>query len=113
MIERTIVLPLTDNDGNPTTDTVNNFKQLLFSIAGGFSESQQVGYWKDADTGIVYRDESIRVVTTVTPEQDTQIAFLLPYLCEAMHQVCLYTHTVEVNASFVEPSPANAVTVTA
>ena len=104
MIERTIVLPTSDNDGHSTRAAIARIQAEILDIAGGYSESTQTGVWRDEDTGKVYRDKSIRLVTTVTPEQDIRLAHRLPAWCAWLRQLCLYTHTTPVVASFVEPA---------
>lgn len=109
MIERTIVLPVRDNDGRSLAREVASVKSELLAIAGGYSESKQSGAWRDED-GTVYRDQSWRVTTTVDEQQDKAIVARLPEWCERLRQICLYTHTTPVESAFVyAPIPQTAI----
>lgn len=109
MIERTIVLPLRDNDRVSLAREVASVKSELLAIAGGYSESKQSGAWRDED-GTVYRDRSLRVATTVDQEQDAAIVARLPEWCERLRQICLYTHATTVESAFVyAPIPQTAI----
>lgn len=109
MLERTIVLPTRDNGGRLLTREVGAIKREILELAGGYSEVKQHGFWRDSD-GTVYHDISWRVVTTVDESQDQQIEARLPDWCEKLRQLCLYTHTSQVQAAFVEPRVAVAQT---
>lgn len=102
MIERVIVLPIKDNDGHYLSRETREIKSALLSVAGGFSQVRQSGEWQEG--GKVYRDSSLRVSVTVTPEQDSWIQAMLPVWCERLRQVCLYTHRTIVSAEFVYPT---------
>jgi hypothetical protein len=106
MLERAIVLPTRDNDGVSLARTITAIRKELLALAGGFSETRQQGRWVDG--GKVYRDTSLRIVTTVDSEQDAQIVARLPVWCARLRQLCLYTHTTQVSADYVYPAvPGN------
>jgi hypothetical protein len=100
MIERTIILPSYDNNGKSLASVHRAIKAQLLDIAGGFSETRQVGYWRET-TGKVYKDRSLRIVTTVHQEQDDEIMSRLSAWATALKQICLYTHATSVQQSFV------------
>lgn len=103
MVERTLILPLRDNDGRSLAREVASIKSELLAIAGGYSEVRHHGAWRDED-GTVYRDTSWRVTTTVDEQQDKAIVARLPEWCERLRQICLYTHATTVDSEFVYAS---------
>lgn len=98
--ERTIVLPLADNDGNSLWDELNTIFDTILELAGGYSVVPQDGVWKDAKR--TYVDKSLRVLVVSSLETDTLIEKCLPHWCRQLRQQCLYTHTVHVAVTFVE-----------
>lgn len=110
-VERVVVLPAVDNEGESLAIEHNHFRDLLLTIAGGYSQTSQLGEWKD-ETGKVYPDESIRYTVLCSQAQDKAIAALLPELCEATRQECILTTRRMVDCAFVEkvtaPSLASA-----
>lgn len=108
MIERTIVLPIRDNQQKSLARELAAIKRQILEIAGGYSETKQRGAW--LDNGKVYRDVSWRVVTTVDEQQDAEIEARLPTWCAQLRQLCIYTHKTNVHSSFVEPRVAVAQT---
>lgn len=109
MIERILVLPTRDNDGVSLAREVAQVKRDILTLAGGYSEVKQRGAWRDED-GTVYHDPSIRLTTTVGPEQDAAIVARLPFWCGRLRQICLYTHATQVDSQFVyAPIPQTAI----
>jgi hypothetical protein len=102
MVERTIILPTRDNAGASLARRVTAIRREVLALAGGFSETRQHGQW--VEQGKVYRDVSIRLVTTVDSEQDAALVARLAVWCEQLRQVCLYTHATQVSADFVYPA---------
>ena len=102
MIERCIKFPLCDNDGKSTVEVIHSIESELLAIAGGFSETYESGQWVDSDTGVFYRNENIRIDTSISEVQDRQIERRLPVWCAMLHQVALYTHRSTVEVAFIE-----------
>lgn len=103
MIERTIVLPVRDNEQHSLLRLVGRIKLRVLDIAGGYSEVKQSGAWK-GENGRVYYDDSIRLTTTVDAEQDAALLAQLPDWAKLLRQECLYTHSINVDAAFVYPA---------
>lgn len=108
MIERVVVLPVRDNDGKRLDYWLGKVRAEVLAIAGGYSESKQVGAWRD-DDGTVYKDASVRLSTLVDTEQDAEIEARLPVWCGWLRQICLLTTRAEVVVSFVEAVRVEAV----
>lgn len=105
-IERTIVLPIQDNDGHSNRKAIDAIHAEVLAIAGGYSELPQTGVWLD-DQGQACHDDSLRLTTTVDASQDRRIAARLPVWCAWLRQQCLYTHTVRIAADFILPAESS------
>ena len=103
MIERTIVLPHQTNNGKSNEERITRIQGELLALVGGFSALEQVGVWMD-ESGKIYQDRSVRLVTACEQAQDEIVQSRIPVWCELLEQECIYTHYTEVNASFVEPA---------
>lgn len=101
MVERTIVLPIRDNDGVSLAAQLRSIRLEILALAGGYSETKQHGAWRNGATD--YYDSSWRISTTVEPDIDARLIERIPAWAERLRQVCIYTHAVQVQADFVYP----------
>lgn len=109
MIERVIILPLEDNQGNSNLGAIQQIERELLGIVGGYSSTVQEGKWLDRGTGIVYFNTSLRITTTTDEQTDFFIQSRLVVWCTQLHQISLYTHTVAVQVKLIEPLTVQAV----
>jgi hypothetical protein len=84
--EVTIILPYLNKDnGTDQHDTVEELVKRVYSVSGGVSTWEQVGFevWDDA----VYRDNALRVVTIVDKQhQITALRDIALAAIELLHQ---------------------------
>ncbi len=60
MLLALILLPMQDNEGNPTDSAMESARMALLACFNGFTESAPaMGCWRDPATGRVYRDSVI------------------------------------------------------
>lgn len=100
IVERTIILPLKDNDGATLRSVHIELRAALLAIAGGFSHYRLSGAWQN-DNGVIFTDKSIAYVVLVGRSVDSQIVALLPNLAVSARQEAILTYSRDVAAQFV------------
>lgn len=98
MIQTVILIPLTDNDGEPFPSSIwHQLQESLLTLAGGYSEEGPVsGAWRDQN-GRVYRDKSLRYTVSLNSwTQFPEWLRLVDDLRKLYRQEALY---IEVNGS--------------
>jgi hypothetical protein len=90
MVKRTIVVPITDNDGQPLTAEIARIQAELLSLIGGFSVVGSAGVWRSSDSA-VYRDRSVTFTVVTDETTDAELVAQLPEWADRLRQVVLYT----------------------
>lgn len=104
MVQRTIVIPTSDNDGRPLTAVISDIESEMLRLTGGFSVSDTRGVWR-GDDGTIYRDRS-QTYTLISDERtDQAISDRLSAWASDLRQEALFTATTaNVNVAFVAPA---------
>lgn len=99
-IERTIILPLFDNEQVSLQCEVGECLQELLQISGGYSQVLQSGVWLEEET--IYSDpHELRIITTNEGYKDARIERLIKKWCTRLRQRAIYTDVREVSCSYV------------
>lgn len=100
MVQRTIVVPVADNDGRQLTAEIAGIEAELLSLIGGYSVTGSAGVWR-SDDSTTYRDHSVTFTVIADEATDAVLLERLPLWAARLRQVMLFTYKTVVEIGLV------------
>jgi hypothetical protein len=98
MTKRTVIVPITDNDGRSLAPEIANIEIELLRLVGGFSVNASAGVWSSPD-GTTYRDQNLTYVVVGDEVTDARLTDRLHEWAIWLRQEVLYTDSSVVEVA--------------
>lgn len=110
----TLILPVFDNDGKPTTDARRLAESYLASTFGGYTSLRAKGAFKNGD-GVIQREDVIvyYIACEWDHEANSSLRTIAADMARLMDQECVYMETPDHGVEFVSMPWAPTETIAA